>query len=540
MFVLAILIIIYSYCIFSLGVLGLLYKLFIIILTIFFILLVCFFEKKQLLIVFQNVFNQKKEKKFHLLSFTNLLLVLLVIQAVINLVGALGPELGFDALWYHLTLPKIFLQDHSIRHIPGGLFYYSDMPKLMEMLYVGALSFGTEILAKIIHFLFGIGCLVVLYNLSKKYMNTLFALLVCVIFYSNLVVGWESITAYIDLGRTFFEILAFFGFVNFIESKEKKWFVLSAVMLGCTVSSKLLSIASLGIFWILIVYVGLHEREQLREIIKKIVLYSLIVFVIPLPWFIFSFLNTGNPVYPFFSPYYPVSQNFLRLLNPLHFIFSSWNVFTHAADPLSPIYIIFLPLVFVLLKKFDFKTKIVALYSLFGFIAWYITPDTGGGRFILSYLPAFSLLAMLLFKYIKDTRLKTIMISVILFTSIISIGYRAFANKKYIPVILHQETKQQFLSDNLNFSFGDFYDVDNFFHKTITAKDRVLLYGFHNEFYIDFPFIDASFVKPGDQFDYIATQNTSLPKRFWYWNLVYENDKTGVKLYTNNKQVWEY
>ncbi|MDP1743838.1 MAG: hypothetical protein Q8L51_03545 [Candidatus Amesbacteria bacterium] len=31
---------------------------------------------------------------------------IVIIQALINLIGALGPELGFDALWYHLPIPQ--------------------------------------------------------------------------------------------------------------------------------------------------------------------------------------------------------------------------------------------------------------------------------------------------------------------------------------------------------------------------------------------------------------------------------------------------
>ena len=42
------------------------------------------------------------------------LIVILLTQGIINLIGALGPELGFDALWYHLTLPKIYLSEGKI------------------------------------------------------------------------------------------------------------------------------------------------------------------------------------------------------------------------------------------------------------------------------------------------------------------------------------------------------------------------------------------------------------------------------------------
>ena len=138
-----------------------------------------------------------------------LLLALLFASVIVNMVGVLGPELGFDALWYHLTIPKIYLSQNKIFFIPGSLFYYSAMPKLTEMLYLVSLVFspiGT--LAKLIHFSFGILSAIALYRLAKRYLKTRESLLTVLIFYTTLIVGWQSITAYIDLTRTFFEILA--------------------------------------------------------------------------------------------------------------------------------------------------------------------------------------------------------------------------------------------------------------------------------------------------------------------------------------------
>src|SRR6185437_14950424 len=118
-----------------------------------------------------------------------------------------GPEIGFDALWYHLTLPKLYLGWHQVRHIPGGLLYYSDMPKLTEMLYISGLAILGETGAKLIHFSFGILCCIALYKVGRKFFSPLLSLIAVAIFYSNLVVGWESISAYIDLARTFFNIM---------------------------------------------------------------------------------------------------------------------------------------------------------------------------------------------------------------------------------------------------------------------------------------------------------------------------------------------
>jgi len=186
------------------------------------------------------------------------------------------------------------------------------------------------------------------------------------------------------------------------------------------------------------------------------------------------------------------------------------------------------------------ELKIIALYSIISLIIWYVTPRTGGGRFILPYLTAFSILIVGFIEALKSTQLKFVLVLIITSIAISSIVYRGIAVSKYLPVILGKESKDVFLSRNLNFSFGDFYDTDDYFKSTINEKDKVLIYGGHNLFYVNFPFIHESFVKKGDTFNYLITINENLPKRFWYWNLIYENKQTGVKLYTLGGQEWVY
>jgi len=476
--------------------------------------------------------NKNKEKvKLPKLSgklFTFLLL-LFILQLLVNLIGVLGPELAFDALWYHLTLPKIYLDSHSIFFIPGGLLYYSVMPKLGEMLYIGGLSFGNEVIPKLIHFSFGLLTCFALYKLSRKFFSPLVSIIAVVIFYSNLVVGWQSITAYVDLTRALFEVMALWAFVNWLDKGKTKWLIWSALMLGFAITTKLLAIGSLIMFALLIFW-----KTRNRNAVKKIVMYTLIALSVPLPWFIFSYINTGNPVYPFFTEIYKVSPEPLSFVG---FFREVGTLFIHSADPISPIYVIFLPLFILLFKKIKNNKLILAIgtYSILSIIIWYFTPRTGGGRFILPYLPALSILCAFLYSYlIKNIKLKYIgkfLICLIIFVSLISIGYRFMANIKYLPIILGKESKDEFLEKHLNFSFGDFYDYDGYFKNNIKPTDKVLLYGFHNLYYINFPFVDSSWLKPSDVFNYIATQNTNLPMQYKNWKLVYENEKTMVKLY---------
>lgn len=533
MFYFAILIGIYSYCIFFLGVAHFLYKELIIAFTMIGIILIGIFNKQMIyqpLQIVKFIYKIFKQNKFF-----QLLILLFLLQSSINLVGALGPEISFDALWYHLTLPKIFLENQKIFHIDGGLLYYSDMPKLTEMLYISALSINNEILAKIIHFSFGLASCIVLYKISRMFVSPLWSLVSVIVFYSNLVVGWQSITAYIDLSRTFFELLALYSFLLFSKSKRLFWLMISALMMGLAITSKLLALSSLPIY-IFLLYI-MYFRN-ISYFFPRALFYVGVSFLIPSPWFLFSFIHTGNPIYPFFTTTYPIDVS--HILDPLSFFRDVLSIFLYSSDPVSPIYLIILPLVFIYRKKIFAKRKVLLLYCLFSFILWWITPRTGGGRFLLSYLPAFSVLVSVTLSCVRDKFFLRVLVGVIVLLSTISITYRGIANARFIPVILGQESKDVFLSKNLNYSFGDFYDIDRYFKKNITMNDKVLIFGFHNLYYANFPFIHETYIKHEDKFNYILTQNQELPEKFKDWDEVYRNDTTSVRLYTKNNQWWNY
>src|SRR3989344_917039 len=486
MFALAILIGIYSYLVMALGFAGFLYKPVLVSISLIYLFAIIFFHKLWLKTSFFRCLEiLKKIQKQKIFFF---LFILLFLQALINF---------------------------------------------------SALAFNGEILAKLIHFSFGILTCVALYKVSREFFSSKASLIGVVIFYSNLVVGWQSITAYVDLARTFFELLALWGFIKLYKSGEKKWLVESAVMLGLAISTKLLALGSLLIFSLLIIFYFLHVKKNLNNLFIGLFVYWSICLLVPLPWFVFSYINTGSPIFPFFTDLYRFNLD-ISLINPIKFIVDIWDVFTKSSDPVSPIYIIFLPLILFFFKKSKFDLKVIYIYSIIAIVIWYLTPRTGGGRFILPYLPALSILCVSVLEKTKGKILGITLIGLVIIVSIVSIVYRGIANFKYLPVVIGKQTRADFLSLNLNFSFGDFYDTDGYSKNTIKTTDKVLLYGFHNLYYVNFPFVDSSWVKKGDTFNYIAVQEADLPERFWDWDLIYHNQKTKVNLYSKGGIMWHY
>src|SRR5260221_10510369 len=100
---------IYSYLIFVLGLAGELTKSVVAGLTVLVIFTGLYIMRDDFVTLYKRIISirfptQKKGKKV-LYIFISLLLL----QAIVNLIGVLGPELSFDALWYHLMLPKLYL-----------------------------------------------------------------------------------------------------------------------------------------------------------------------------------------------------------------------------------------------------------------------------------------------------------------------------------------------------------------------------------------------------------------------------------------------
>src|SRR3989338_7836769 len=115
-------------------------------------------------------------------SFEKFLLAVLFAIPIICLFGSFAPEIGNDALAYHLYHPKIFIQDHSIGYIP--FTRESLWPYLTQMLFTLGLLFKSVTLAKMFNFLYGILAVLAVYSFVRFFFSRKEALLASALFYS--------------------------------------------------------------------------------------------------------------------------------------------------------------------------------------------------------------------------------------------------------------------------------------------------------------------------------------------------------------------
>lgn len=520
------LIAIFSYLILFLGLAGYLDKAIIsILLVLFFALsLSAFFIESR--INLKKFFEYLEKDKFSLVFFG-----LLILSVLVNLIGVFGPELSFDALWYHLTLPKLYLSFDKIRYIPGGLFYYSASPQFGEMLYLGGLGTNLAFVPKMIHFLFGVASSYLVYKLFRQFTDITKSLAASLLVYSQLLIGWLSVSAYTDLILLFYVLLGFLALVYWKKGKPGSWLIESALFFGIALSVKLT--ASLLVVAVLIAL--LLTRQKLKDIL----VFGLFSLIPVLPWLVRSYLATGNPVYPYLTSWFfksqtaglSISQWFLTR-TPINLVKAVWQLVFTNSDILSPLLLITLPLLITGIYKNKTKNWFIDFFKIvlfFAFIFWFLTP-LNYNRFFLPLIPIYFLLLILYFKNIKIPKHHFAFLSLVLVLSTcLNIGFRLISNAKFVPFLLGRESEKSFMKKNLNFNAGNFYDLDGRI-ANITKGSRVLVDGIHNQYYLNIDYSDITDSLKKQTFDYILA-GSGAAEKYRLLPLVYKNRITKVSLY---------
>jgi hypothetical protein len=151
-------------------------------------------------------------------------LLLLGILLLAGFVLTLTPEIGRDALIYHLAAPKLYLLHHGFYFIPGNAF-------------TGFLQ--NDILAKAMNYTLLCGILLGMSLFARHVLqNQQFPGISMMIFLSIPSVFAISHTAYNDLFVTFFTLAALYSFSRWSEHRLAAWLILCGIFSGSAAACK--------------------------------------------------------------------------------------------------------------------------------------------------------------------------------------------------------------------------------------------------------------------------------------------------------------
>lgn len=328
---------------------------------------------------------------------------------LIALIGALAPETEYDALWYHLGLPKIWLEQGYL--VDQRADYISLYPMTWELIFGAGLALGGQVAAKLLHFatLPLTGLLV--HQLARRFVPRASPWLAVALFVTVPIVLWEATTTYIDLALALHVGLVIYGLFRYREEPRWQWLVLAALNLGLALATKhlalfVLALASAGLF----LHLWHRERNFKRVVLPVAVLIGLSL-LLPLPWYIRSWLASGNPVFPELFEIFGASPDrwdgitesglsrflstFGRPRTPLNLLTLPWDMTVNAAlygGTLGPLLLLLLPPL-VWWRRWSRMTPWLLGFVGLYFALWASPISSYQMRFLLPIAPLLAVLA---------------------------------------------------------------------------------------------------------------------------------------------------
>lgn len=228
------------------------------------------------------------------------MLVAALLALAFGLVGTLGPVDSFewDALAYHLAVPKLWIEAGQITLIPT--IHHSNFPFAVDNLYIWGLLWGDSAGAKTFSLLYGGFGALALFGLARARYGERAGWWAVVAFLGIPAVLWEIGTAYIDVSHGLWAGLGILFAAEVVEDPTKRgrlW--LSAVCLGMAAASKYTGL-QVAIAAALVVAIASVVQKRFAHGIGQAALLGSVALLLCSPWLARNFVQLGNPVYPFF------------------------------------------------------------------------------------------------------------------------------------------------------------------------------------------------------------------------------------------------
>lgn len=420
--------------------------------------------------------NWKSEKSIlrRLSPFTISLLIPILIILINQYIETLAPPLQFDALTYHLALPKTYLQLGKLTYIPDNIFW--GMPQLAEMLYLLAMSLGGLEAAVALGFWVGILATIGLADFIKDVGGGKAGWVTAAILFAGTGFTSSLASGYIEWMSILFGAATIITLIKWLEKNDLQSLGIAGIFIGMALSIKYTN-GVLLLTSILVVFIFSYS-DSFTLIFRNLIWFTGAAILTFTPWLIKNFLATNNPFYPIIFPsgamdtvlldfyqFKPITQDWSRL------VLLPWQATIFGVDggdgyssSIGALLLGFSPLAWInwqeqnSMQKNITKLSGVILFS--GFLIWAIGSQFRGlliqTRLYFVLFPAWVILASLGFKNLSLLKTqsirfgnlaKTLILLAVVFNALSTINISAASNS--ILTILNQEDDLSYIKRHL-------------------------------------------------------------------------------------------
>ncbi len=219
--------------------------------------------------------------------------------------AALAPPVKYDALTYHLALPRAYLAQGRLVFIPENPYW--GHPQIVEMLYTWAMSLGQATTAAAVSWWAGVLFYLGLAGAAAEHLplegasaqaraDAAAAALAFTLagVTARSMLGW----AYTDLFSAWYGLAAVLAFFSWLRSGDAPWLRWAGVFCGFAAGTKYTA-GVLALVLFLAAWLLKGARKPSFSIWLQSGLLALLVFA---PWAVKNTLASGNPLFPYGIP----------------------------------------------------------------------------------------------------------------------------------------------------------------------------------------------------------------------------------------------
>jgi len=282
-----------SLTIFVLGLLGLLIPL--VILLMMFGLSVLAGREIDGLISEVPQLARSSKKRWHEASIPiRLLLIAGFIVAALSLLQALLPPIGYDGLYYHLPIPKLYLE--SGRIYPTPEFTPAGFPLLGEMLFIVGMAVGSDTFSQLMNLVFAVLLAAATIKAGQRWAKPFGGWIAGAMLLGMPIISIWATLPYVDFAWALFEFLGVYALLLWGERMRASNAILAGLMFGLALGTKYLALG--GLLFIVLAAIIIWRRERLLTLARLIIPLIAAAVIVGAPWYIKNWIWYSNPVYP--------------------------------------------------------------------------------------------------------------------------------------------------------------------------------------------------------------------------------------------------
>jgi len=316
-----------------------------------------------------------------------MVLGLIGVHVILNLLAALAPATGVDPLLYHLAVPDIYLRHGGMVYLPS--IYESNWPSTVQMIFLYAMWLQGDTVAQLLNVWALVLTVVAVYGLVRPY-GSFPALLAGALYVSIGDVIYQVSVALIDVTATLFLFLSLIVVIRWLEQRQAECLILSGVLGGWYAASRLTNAGSVVALGLALGLLILWKERKWQAGISPFLMVGICAFVTVLPWYVRSWLYTGNPVYPYLYSLFggrdfSAEAAFALFDNVWHktmlppnsiigFLKLPWDLtIDYGGGALGPVLLASFPLLFLYRRRLPSWTGMGLLFGVISTLIWYYT-----------------------------------------------------------------------------------------------------------------------------------------------------------------------